>query len=113
MKRLVLILGLVFLTASVFAQSDEDRTARQNTQAATIIVASLTLITTICIAPDTIVYPGSLQVGGYSIPYWALDAAAALISLAALNYTVKEVEQDQRDAGKTRLSFEGVPITSF
>lgn len=77
--------------AASIALPEQDRDfPMSNYAAGSIIFGSIGLITCAAVTPYIICYPGTFQLGGINVPYWAADAGIALISLAALNYAWNE-----------------------
>ena len=77
----------------------------------TVIVASIVLVGTLAAAPYAIAYSGSVQIESIRVPYWAIDLAAALAALAALNYTWNDLNHGRDD--RTSVKVLGFPVGHF
>jgi hypothetical protein len=98
-------LALFFLLVSSLGFSEDTgfKIDPDPAQLTTIIFASVVLVGSFVMAPYTAAYAGSVQIENLGVPYWAIDLAAALIALAALNYTWKELNDTNEDGTSTKV----------
>ena len=127
-RGIIVILGLL-LAASLSAQQQDagkDASASQgkglalpeterdltNTdQNVSVVFGSIVLVAAVAAAPFVISHGGETRIGPFPTPYWTIDAAGALIAIAALNYTFNEIYHIDTD--RSLISIFGVPIGKF
>jgi hypothetical protein len=117
MRQLIAMLG-VFLAAdalcaqqAALALPEKEKDLTSPDQTVTVVIGSIGLVAAAAVTPYIITYGGETQIGPFRTPYWALDAAGALIALAALNYTFNEIYHIVPD--RSLISIFGIAIGKF
>lgn len=117
MRKLITMLGL-FLTAgslcaqqAAFALPEKERDLTSPEQTVTVVIGSIGLVAAAAVTPYVITYGGETRIGPFRTPYWALDAAGALIAIAALNFTFNEIYHIDPD--RSLISIFGIAIGKF
>ncbi len=108
-KRLALLFLLV--SSLGFPEDKGPKIGPDPAQLTTIICASVVLIGSFAAAPYTIAYSRSIEIENFRIPLWAIDLAAAVTALAALNYTWKDLNHTHED--RTSVSVFGFHVAQF
>ena len=93
------------------ALPDKERDLTTRDQTVTVVFGAVGLVAAMTAAPYVIAYGGEARIGPFKTPYWALDAAGALIAIAALNYTFNEIYHVNPD--RSLFSIFGVAIGKF
>ena len=117
MKRLIALFGLILAADSLcaqpaaFAVPEREKDLTSADQTVTVVFGAVGLVAAVVTAPFVIAYGGQARIGPFRTPYWALDAAGALIALAALNFTFNEIYHIDPD--RSLISIFGIAIGKF
>jgi hypothetical protein len=96
---------------AAIALPEKERDLTNADQTVSVVIGAVGLVAAVVAAPYVLSYGGSTQIGPFKSPYWVLDGAAALIGLAALNYTYNQIYHIDPD--RSLISLFGIAIGRF
>jgi hypothetical protein len=110
MKAIVFVVAFFLICGLAFSDNTKLPIEPQGSALVQVFFSSFLLICTIAVAPYTIAYPGYVHYSFYNIPYWSIDAAAALVCLACLNYNWHQLNWD---SDVTTVSAFGIHVAAL